>query len=425
MSMVRTPDPGTVTDAPIAVVDGYSTGKALTARLHAAGKRLIHVRSSPDMPDYFLNGFRSDHYDHDLGHVDSVDLLVRTLRAHGVRHALPGTESGVILADRLCHALGFPGNDVGTLRARRNKAVMADRVRQAGLSAPFGRTFDTTEAATAWAESAGLREVVVKPVDSAGTDNVWFCNGPQEVEYACKRVLSGHNLYGRPNRSVLVQERLHGAEYYVNTVTHGGLHRVAEMWRYTKSTGSNGAPIYDFEEPVPAGWPAAGKLRTFVFTVLDALGVRSAAAHTEVMLTERGPALIETGARLGGATLPDVVERFCGVSQTGLYATALTDRRRFAEFDERQVTWAAHVRNVSLTSYTAGVVRSDRWRARLESLPTFVSLASPVGRGDWLEATSNLLNSPGFVYLAAADPAAVGSDYRTIRAWERAGLYLD
>jgi hypothetical protein len=82
------------------------------------------------------------------------------------------------------------------------------------------------------------------------------------------------------------------------------VHRVAEIWRYTKRRGPASTPIYDYEEPVPASSPEAHVLRSFAFSVLDALGITDTPAHTEVMLTPTGPVLIETGARLGGATAP-------------------------------------------------------------------------------------------------------------------------
>ncbi|WP_127452608.1 hypothetical protein [Streptomyces sp. B29(2018)] len=63
--------------------------------------------------------------------------------------------------------------------------------------------------------------------------------------------------------------------------------------------------------------------------MLDALGIRNSPAHTEVMLTATGLVLIETGARLGGATSPAVVEQHCGMSQTALAAAALATPKDF------------------------------------------------------------------------------------------------
>jgi len=375
------------------------------------------------MPDYFLRGFQPQDYEEDLLAGDDLAALGARLTALGVRRVLAGTESGVLIADRLNALMGLPGNDAGTAAARRDKTAMARAAAAAGLAVPCGRSFDDPIAAAAWYDSAGLREAVVKPPCSAGTDNVWFCSGAREVERACDRVLSASNLYGARNRAVLVQERLRGVEYYVNTVSHDGVHRIAETWRYHKRSGSSGSPVYDYEEPVPAAGAEAAPLRAYVPRVLDALGVVSGAAHTEVMVTERGPVLIESGARLGGATLPEVVEKFSGVSQTSLLADCVLSPDRLRAFDDTTVCWSSRVRNVALINHQAGDVRSLDWAERIAGLPTAVGLAHHLEPGQRLEPTRDLLDSPGFVYLAAADPAEVELDYALLREWEDQALY--
>ncbi|MGC4807610.1 ATP-grasp domain-containing protein [Micromonospora sp. DT233] len=406
----------------IAIVDGYSTGGALSRALCERGVTCVHVRSKEVFADYFLKAFRPDDYAVDLGFVADRAELVRRLRAIGVDQVLAGTESGVTLADTLNHLLGTPGNEIATVAARRDKSAMAQTVRAAGLAAPIGRAFASVEEAAAWYAAIG-GPAVVKPLDSAGTDNVHFCRDVAQLRAACAQVLAGRTVYGVPNRRVLVQERLVGTEFYVNSVSHGGSHRIAEIWRYAKRPGPADAPIYDYEEPVDPGSPLAATIRDFVFAVLDALGVRASAAHTELMLTAAGPVLIETGARLGGSTLPDVVAKLSGVSQTLLQVQCLVEPAFFADFDDRAPRWSAAVRNVSLINPAPVAAQSPHWSARLSELPTVVAVAATGAPGAPLAQTVDLVTAPGFVYLAAEDPAEVERDYRTLRRWERDGLY--
>ena len=85
--------------------------------------------------------------------------------------------------------------------------------------------------------------------------------------------------------------------------------------------------------------------------------------------------------------------------------------------------WDRYVRNVALINVIAGRVRTTGWIQALESLPTAVSVSAVATPGNWLEETTDLLSSPGFVYLAASDPAEVDRDYRRLRQWEADGLY--
>jgi biotin carboxylase len=237
-------------------------------------------------------------------------------------------------------------------------------------------------------------------------------------------VLGACNLYGEPNEAVVVQRRLHGVEYYVNTVSYRDAHRVAEMWQYTKRRSAGGSPLYDYEHPIEASDPRAPGLREFVFAVLDALGVGTSAAHAEVMVTADGPVLIEVASRLGGATVPALVEKYAGVSQVTLFAESLLDPRRLAGFDDRADRWSATVRSVSFINHVAGTVRSDAWLDRVLSLPTAAEVSVHLSVGEHLVRTTDLINSPGFVYLISDDADAVRRDYDTLRAWERAGLYV-
>lgn len=407
----------------IAVVDGFSTGAVLSGRLASAGVRLLHVRSSDYAPKALTRGFRASDYERDLGYVGEFDLLVDVLRRADVRQVVAGMESGVILADRLNLRLGTPANSADGITARRDKSVMARAARASGVATPLGEAFDTPDAAVAWFVANGLDEAVVKPATSAGTDNVRFCTDPDGVRAACARVLGAEDLFGTANRHVIVQERVRGTEYYFNTVSYDGLHRTAEIWRYTKRLGPGGAPVYDFEEPVDARAPEVALLRPFVLDVLDALGIRTAAAHVEVMSTARGPVLIECGARLGGGTLPAVVARFSGISQTELFARTLLAPSSLAGFDDGGVRWSEQVRNVALINHRPGLVRSDSWLSSIERLPTFVAASAYLPVGSHVPLTVDMLTSPGFVYLASDDPERVDRDYRRLRELECAELY--
>lgn len=156
---------------------------------------------------------------------------------------------------------------------------------------------------------------------------------------------------------------------------------------------------------------------------LDALGVVSGAAHTEVIMTDRGPVLIESGARLGGGTAPDIVEKFSGTSQTSLFADTLIDPDELKGFDDAATVWSWAVRNVALINPVAGCVHSLNWTARVEALPTLAGLLHEVTEGELLAETSDLIKSPGYVYLVAEDPEDVERDYRRLWTMEEAGLY--
>ncbi|MFD9903114.1 ATP-grasp domain-containing protein [Streptomyces sp. NPDC059063] len=408
----------------IAIVDGFSSGRHLTRELHQRGAECFHIRSRPRLPRTMTASFEPRLYEQDFGYIDDFARLVLTLRALRVRQVVAGAETGVLLAENLAQALGLPGNPPLSSALRRSKPLMSAALRRAGLAAVADTVVESPGEAVRWCAGQGLTDVVVKPVDSSASDNVWFCRGAAEIADACHTVLTSPNFFGDANRRALVQERLTGREFYVNTLSEHGHHTVTESWQYTKRTVDGRFPVYDYEEPSDPAAPDTGVLHAYVRAALTALGVRHGAAHSEVMVTARGPVLIEAGARLGGGVLPQVTARHTGASHAGLLADLLLGAGTPVGA-EPTLRWPGRVRYVSLINQAAGVVRSADWERLVASLPTVDTLMPLVRPGARLRPTTDLATSPGFVYLTGPDQAALERDYAILRTWEAAGLYTE
>src|SRR5918999_1329184 len=403
----------------IAVVDGYSTGRYLADRLHALGADCIHISSQEDMPSLFTNGWDPSLYSFDLGFTRDVGNLVTKLQELDIADIVPGTESGVLLADRLKGMLAIPGNDPSLSIARRDKHAMAHAASAAGIRVPATTAVCSAAQAVEWLRGSRFHEIVAKPPSSAGGDNVHFCHDEETLAAAVERILSAKNLFGRINQKAVIQERLNGTECYVNSVSVDGAHSMTEMWGYRKMT-LDGRTVYDYEEPLDPASQDAMTLQRFVIRVLDVLGIRHGAAHTEVMLTADGPALIETGARLGGSTLPWVSEKFSGTSQALALASVLA---RPGEVPPDVADWAVRIRMVNLINRTSGIARDLGWVNQPKTLPTAVALLPAVAPGTYIPATTDLSTSPGLVYFAHQDIDAIEGDYTTLRHLEHSGLY--
>jgi biotin carboxylase len=276
----------------------------------------------------------------------------------------------------------------------------------------------------AWFAGRPGGRVVVKPPSSAGSDNVWVCGTAAEVAAACRTVLDAPNFFGEPNGVALVQDYLDGEEYLVNSVSRDGEHRIVEVWRSVRLPGPDGACLYDFQEPLSYDAPGVAAVVSYVRQVLDALGIRNGAGHSELRVTAAGPVLLETGARLCGGVLPDVSLRYAGMSQVRLLTLSLLDPAGFAAFEESAVRWSKALRWVSLISDRGGGAASDTWREKLRRLETFDGLVSRVSAGGTVARTVDLATSPGFVYLAADSARAVREDYERLRSLEPNGFYL-
>jgi hypothetical protein len=99
-----------------------------------------------------------------------------------------------------------------------------------------------------------------------------------------------------------------GDEYVVDTVSRDGVHKCVAIWKYMKEP-CNGVPNCWFGQrlmPVDAE-PHLDGFAPYIFGVLDAIGIRNGAVHSEVKFNgateegiRRGPVLIECNCRLHG-----------------------------------------------------------------------------------------------------------------------------
>ncbi len=405
----------------VALVDPLSTGVHLAPEFASRGWTAIAVLSSSKIPAAFAKGFRPADFPEIITHAGDLDATAAELAAFEPDFVLAGTEHGVELADALASRLGLPGNGTELSRCRRDKFAMAERIREAGIPAAASIATESVAEMIAWADKGDLWPVVVKPVASAGSDSVAFCPDAEAMTAAFDRIHGRVNQIGGYNDQVMAQERLVGQQYFLNTVSRDGRHYVAEIWKDVRVT-VDGNLIYDREELLPGEGELQRTLTRYVERVLDALGILHGPAHTEVMLTDRGPVLIESAARMQGAVTPAPHAAATGTSQVALTVDTCADPTSFDQLPGTIYRLGTHLRVVSLIAPYDGTLADGPALAELNSLPTLNASVRSLSPGAPVRRTVDLFTSPDHLYLLG-DLADVERDYARIRELEHDGLY--
>jgi hypothetical protein len=413
------------------VADPYSSGNMFASAFRAAGLHPVAVTSSARPAPVYAASYRPGDFDLVLDAESRLDEATQALRSLDPACVVAGTESGVELADRLAAVLTPDrANDPELGPARRHKAAMAAAVAAAGL--PTARQICTGDpaAVAGWLDRAGLadragmtrRDLVLKPPKSAGTDGVTYLPAGADWRVPFAGLLGRHNKLGLVNDQVLVQEYLTGTEYVVDTVTQGGRHSVVDICRYRKIHHAGHMAVYDSLQWLPYDPVEHRELLEYTFGVLDAVGVRFGAGHSEVMMTAEGPRLLETAARLHGGGHPRFCRLATGDSQIDrIVRCSLGGTDLPAGYELRQ-----HLMVVFLLSRETGVVRNAEVYDRVRALPSYQTASVAVRNGDRVQATSDLFSSLalGLVVLAHADADQVQADYARVREIE-ADLVVD
>mmetsp|Transcript_42413 Transcript_42413/g.101419 ORF Transcript_42413/g.101419 Transcript_42413/m.101419 type:complete len:476 (-) Transcript_42413:273-1700(-) len=410
----------------VAVVDPVTTGGTLAAEFASRGHAVIAVWSkdlSAEMRAHAPANAKGLRHHADVeersGISETADAVRSASSGLELLACVVGAETGVGLADALSEELGLRTN--GTQRNRRNKSVQQQCVKAAGLRA-------VREAAgTAWSQVKAFAEsetmpVVVKPVESAGSEGVKLCHSIEEAEAHFHLLMGAQRKVGSFGAAVLVQEYLQGKEYVVDHVSHNGVHKTVMVWVYDKRPCNGANFVYFGTLPVPADSEIARVLIEYTRGVLDALGIRNGPSHGEVMMTADGPCLVEMNCRCHGGDgtfMPLARALTGGYSQVDATADAFLDEEAFNRLpDVPPSPLCVSGQEVCLVCMRGGTVASTEGLDQLCQLQSFVSLDTGVEVGSEVSASVDLFTSVGSLILMHPDREVFEEDLRTVRQME-------
>lgn len=401
-----------------AVVDAYSTGAALAEAFRGAGYECVHIQSSAEILSFDETSFLRDDFVQNLVGED-VGSTARSLRDLGVEFVVPGCESGVMLADRLAEELNLKRNDFAQTRVRRNKFLMSQRLREAGLAHARSFLVHTEAELLAASRSLGGFPQVVKPVDSAGSDGVHFCQSHDDLREAFHLEIGKINEMGQRNECLLLMEFLSGQQYKVQSVSCSGLHESYEVWRDDRVMVAGAGVINAKEVLVPADSSECRAVVDYVREVLTAFGVCFGVSFSEVMVTNEGVVLIESAARIMGTQDLEVISDVSGFHSARLCVASYLGTRALDLELAKSVVDREHLCVAGLLNEHSGRLTSMMWWRALRDRPTFRGMLRAPVLDDELVPTMSFSTNFGLVYLAHKDPELVEADYEWIRSREK------
>ncbi|MFI6044502.1 acetyl-CoA carboxylase biotin carboxylase subunit family protein [Nocardia sp. NPDC051321] len=257
---------------------------------------------------------------------DSDDSWIRA--AIAIHNSRPVTgivafgESNQIQAARIAAQLRLPFHTVETAATVHDKHRMREQLNRHGLDdIPHARIHSAHEIAD-WTRRHGY-PCIVKPSAASGSAGVSVVRGPVEEQAAYDRA---HSQRGSRANSdwpgITVEAFLDGTHVSVEAISESGRHHVIAV----TATAYDPHTFVQLGHATPAALELAQlhRIESYVPEVLDALGIASGPTHTELMLTSRGPRVIETHLRLGGDFIPELVRRATGYDmQTATFELAL------------------------------------------------------------------------------------------------------
>ncbi|GAA0477345.1 ATP-grasp domain-containing protein [Streptomyces olivaceiscleroticus] len=236
--------------------------------------------------------------------------------AMAIHEADPVTHIGAIseqsqeIAAEAGRKLGVHTYDAETVRVVNDKYAMRKRLAEAGVEAvPYAAVSGPADV-LAFCESFGL-PCIVKPRQSTASRGVGVVRSVDDAEAAFARAAAADETSG-----IVAEAYIPGAQYSVEAFSEGGEHVVLAITRKY----SDPVSMVELGHVLPAPLDAASQeaIESHVRMVLDALGVEFGPTHTEIVLAEHQPRVIETHLRLGGDDIWQMITGATGVDVVDL-----------------------------------------------------------------------------------------------------------
>jgi len=413
----------------VVIVDPYSTGCCVAQEILKRGYSIICLWTkgfSEDMKKHVplsCEGI-TEKYFAEVTEVDTLDDTIQALKqkagAKRVVACMAGGEAGVDLADALSEKLQVRTNGTA-ISNRRDKKIQQEIIRKHGLRSVRQAAGDKFEQVESFLKKEPY-PIVLKPVDSAGSDGVKLCHDIEEAREHFELLMKSQLVNGGDCPAVVCQEFLRGKEYVVDQVSRDGVHKTTMVWVYDKRHANGSAFVYFGMVPIDPESPEAKILIPYVRRVLDALGLKNGPSHGEVIMTANGPCLVEMNCRAHGGDgnwRPLCVALNGGYSQVEATVDAYFEQKAFFNLPDKPPSpFKASGMEVILVSFSRGTVKATPGFDKIMQLPSFLYLETGVKPGTFVDYTIDLFTGIGSAILVHHDKETLERDINTIRQLE-------
>jgi biotin carboxylase len=194
---------------------------------------------------------------------------------------------------KVAEKLGLPGISYDTALKATDKFEMIKAFKAYDVVSPWFFTVDSIEELKALEDQLSY-PCIMKPTDNAGSHGVVLAKSFDDMlrEYDYSRENARHG-------KVIIEEYLKGDEVSVEVMVVDGKVNILQI----TDKLTTGAPHFvEMGHSQPSRHPLATQkaIKELATKACQAVGINRGPAHVEMMVTERGPVMIELGARMGG-----------------------------------------------------------------------------------------------------------------------------
>ncbi|WP_316270009.1 ATP-grasp domain-containing protein [Claveliimonas bilis] len=242
-------------------------------------------------------GFELDGIDKEIISTIDTETIVKAAKRHKIDGIMTlATDMPMRSVAAVAKELNLIGiNEVTALRAT-NKAEMRKALEENHVPVPmFFKVSNLDEFKVAVKHFSN--QFMIKPADSSGSRGIYLAN----IDMKLEDLIGCYNYSKQYSRTgdVVVEEYMIGPEVSVETLTVNGKCHVIQI----TDKLTTGAPHFvemGHSQPTRLSEEISERISQVAIDANKAIGIENGPSHTEIIVTEDGPKIVELGARLGG-----------------------------------------------------------------------------------------------------------------------------
>ncbi|AIK35364.1 D-ala D-ala ligase family protein (plasmid) [Bacillus pseudomycoides] len=262
----------------------------------------------PLLMDSLLKDSKADeYYVFDISDTSRLEIMVNYVtqqkEVNYIYHI--GKESDMLDTYIIAEKHNKSLNSVNSISVINDKYLMRKFLSDSNLS-----TINYTYAETRSELVTNIHKVgypcIIKPSNLTGSRGVFLCENEENIK-EWETLIEEYNYNG----PFLIEEYLEGKEVSVETLSFNGKHYIFGITDKIKSE----PPLfveYGHVHPSQLSEEVQQSIKDLVNSFLTKAGYTFGPAHTEIIVTENGPKIVESHARFGGDGIPRLVELATG-----------------------------------------------------------------------------------------------------------------
>ncbi len=230
---------------------------------------------------------------------------------------------------------------------------------------------------------------VLKPTALSASQGVFLCQSTADLDQWQQR-MSAYDYQG----TFLIEEYLVGAEVSVETLSYQGQHQVIGITDKVKTK----PPLFvELGHVHPSQLPkeTQAQIRELVVEFLTIAEYQFGPTHTEIILTEQGPKMIESQPRLAGDKIPVITQLASGVCMESAIFDLLEQIPPPTDVQAEQVA------TIRYFNWPCGHLQHLTGVDEVRALAGAIELHLNVKVGQIIEPVTDSFNRHGYVIVSA------------------------